>query len=49
MDFFLEKGIETIQFRCGGVKNNVHAVDEFVEIDQLLNTAKLYAITAFNY
>ena len=47
--FFLEKGIETIQFGCGGVQNNVHAPDEFVEISDLLNTTKMYAITALNY
>jgi succinyl-diaminopimelate desuccinylase len=47
--FFMEKGIETIQFGCGGIYNNVHAPDEFVEINDLLNTTKLYAITAWNY
>ena len=47
--FFMEKGIETIQFGCGGIKNNVHAPDEFIEINDLLNTTKLYAIAAWNY
>ena len=47
--YFLERGIETIQLGCGGVENNVHAIDEYIEIDQLVNTAKIYAITALNY
>jgi len=47
--FFLERGIETIQFGCGGIENNVHAADEFIEVDQLLNTTKTYAIAAMNY
>jgi succinyl-diaminopimelate desuccinylase len=47
--WFQEKGIETIEFGCGGGNNNVHAADEFVEINDLLNTTKVFAITALNY
>ncbi|TFG14901.1 MAG: M20 family peptidase [Promethearchaeota archaeon] len=47
--FFMENGIETIQFGCGGVGNNVYGPDEFVNINDLLNTTKMYAITALKY
>jgi succinyl-diaminopimelate desuccinylase len=47
--WFQEKGIETIL--VGGTKgdNNVHAGDEFVYIEDLINLTKIYALTALNY
>lgn len=47
--WFHEKGIETIIMGAGSHHNNVHAEDEFVSIDDLIDTTKIFAITAFNY
>ena len=47
--WFHEKGIETIIMGTGSHKNNVHAEDEFVSIDDLIDTTKIFALTAFNY
>ncbi len=33
----------------GSHKNNVHAEDEFVDIEDLIDTTKIFAITALNY
>ncbi|MFX1316072.1 MAG: M20 family metallopeptidase [Promethearchaeota archaeon] len=46
---FQEKGIETILIGSVREDNNVHCPDEFVYIDDLINTTKLYALTALNY
>lgn len=47
--WFQERGIETILIGTGRNDNNCHAADEFVYIDDLINTTKLYALTALNY
>jgi len=47
--WFHEKGIETILMGTGTHENNVHAEDEFVSIDDLIDTTKIFALTAFNY
>ncbi|MHA1489866.1 MAG: M20 family metallopeptidase [Promethearchaeota archaeon] len=47
--WFQERGIETILIGTIGGDNNAHAEDEFVYIDDLINTTKMYAITALNY
>jgi len=47
--WFHEKGIETIIMGTGTHENNVHAEDEFVSIDDLIDTTKIFALTAFNY
>ncbi len=47
--FFQEHGIETILAGSGGANNNTHAPDEFIEIDDLINTTKIFALTALNY
>jgi acetylornithine deacetylase/succinyl-diaminopimelate desuccinylase family protein len=47
--WFHEKGIETIIMGTGSHENNVHAEDEFVSIDDLIDTTKIFALTAFNY
>jgi len=47
--WFHEKGIETILMGTGSHKNNVHAEDEFVSIDDLIDTTKIFALTSFNY
>ena len=47
--FFQTKGIETILIGPFHGENNYHAQDEFVYIEDLINTAKIYAITALNY
>ena len=47
--WFHEKGIETIIMGTGSHENNVHAEDEFVSINDLIDTTKIFALTAFNY
>jgi len=47
--WFQERGIETVLIGTGRNDTNVHAVDEFVYIDDLINTTKAYALTALNY
>ncbi len=47
--WFQERGIETILIGTIGVDNSAHAEDEFVYIEDLINTTKMYAITALNY
>ncbi len=43
--WFQERGIETIIIGTGLGDNNCHAADEFVYIEDLINTTKLYALT----
>jgi acetylornithine deacetylase/succinyl-diaminopimelate desuccinylase-like protein len=33
----------------GSHENNVHAEDEFVSIEDLIETTKIFALTAFDY
>jgi len=47
--WFHENGIETILMGTGTHENNVHAEDEFVSIDDLIDKTKIFALTAFNY
>lgn len=47
--WFHEKGIETILIGTGTHENNVHAEDEFVSINDLLDTTKIFALTILNY
>ncbi len=47
--FFHESGIECILMGVGTHENNVHAEDEFVSIEDLLATTKIFALTAINY
>ena len=47
--WFQEREIETILMGIGNHKNNVHAEDEFVDIEDLIDTTKIFAITALNY
>ncbi len=47
--FFHEYGIETILMGTGSHENNVHAEDEFVYIDDLIDTTKIFTLTALNY
>lgn len=47
--WFYEKGIEVILMGTGTHENNVHAEDEFVSIDELIETTKIFALTALNY
>lgn len=47
--WFNENGIEVILMGTGTHENNVHAEDEFVSIDELIETTKIFALTAFNY
>ena len=46
---FQKKGIETILIGPFRGENNIHAQDEFVYIDDLINTTKIFAINALNY
>ncbi|MHA1437652.1 MAG: M20 family metallopeptidase [Promethearchaeota archaeon] len=45
--FFQEKGIDTIMIGVNG--GNIHAADEYVDIEDLINTTKVFALTALNY
>ncbi|MFX1324014.1 MAG: M20 family metallopeptidase [Promethearchaeota archaeon] len=47
--WFQERGIETILIGTSRIDNNIHTTDEFVLIDDLINTTKVYALTALNY
>ncbi len=47
--WFQERGIETIIIGTVRGDNNCHVADEFVYIEDLINTTKLYALTALNY
>ncbi|MFW9782836.1 MAG: M20 family metallopeptidase [Candidatus Heimdallarchaeota archaeon] len=47
--WFQERGIETILIGTSRIDNNIHNTDEFVLIDDLINTTKVYALTALNY
>ncbi|MFX1418761.1 MAG: M20 family metallopeptidase [Promethearchaeota archaeon] len=47
--WFQERGIETILIGTGRDDTNAHAADEFVYIDDLIKTTKIYALTALNY
>ena len=47
--WFQERGIETILIGTGRSDNNCHAAAEFVYIEDLINTTKMYALTALNY
>jgi acetylornithine deacetylase/succinyl-diaminopimelate desuccinylase-like protein len=47
--FFHEYGIETIIMGTGSHECNVHSTDEFVRIDDLIDTTKIFALTFLNY
>ena len=47
--FFHEYGIETIIMGTGSHECNVHSTDEFVRIDDLIDTTKIFALTILNY
>ncbi|MBD3195788.1 MAG: M20/M25/M40 family metallo-hydrolase [Candidatus Lokiarchaeota archaeon] len=47
--WFQEKGIETALIGTIRPDNKVHAEDEFVYIEDLINITKIYALTALNY
>ena len=47
--WFQERGIPTILIGSSRGDNNIHAVDEFVHIEDLINTTKLFAISIMNY
>jgi len=46
---FQESGIETLLIGPLRGENNHHAQDEFVYIEDVMNVAKIYALTALNY
>jgi succinyl-diaminopimelate desuccinylase len=45
--FFRAKGIPTVVYGCKG--ENIHSVDEFITIDNLISTTKAYALTAIDF
>jgi len=47
--WFQERNIETILIGTSRVDNKIHSSDEFVYIEDLINTTKMYALTALNY
>ena len=47
--WFVEKGIETIMIGTFREDNFIHSADENVYIDDLINTTKMFAITALKY
>lgn len=47
--WFAEKGIETVMIGTFREDNAIHCADESVLIEDLINTTKLFAITALNY
>jgi acetylornithine deacetylase/succinyl-diaminopimelate desuccinylase-like protein len=47
--FFHQKGIETLLIGAIRGDNNIHSVDEFVYIEDVINLTKIFALTALNY
>ena len=47
--WFAEKGIETVIIGTFREDSVIHCADENVHIDDLINTTKMFAITALNY
>ena len=47
--WFQERGIDTILIGSIRPENKVHAEDEFVYVDDLIDLVKIYALTAYNY
>ena len=47
--WFQEKGIETIIIGGSRMENNIHAPDEFVFIEDLMDLTKIFALTALKY
>ncbi|TFG00874.1 MAG: M20 family peptidase [Promethearchaeota archaeon] len=47
--WFQEKGIDTILIGSIRPENKVHAEDEFVYVDDLIDLIKIYALTAYKY
>ena len=47
--FFAENGIPTIIMGTGTYENNVHAQDEFIKVDELIETTKILALTILNF
>ena len=47
--WFQERNIETILIGSSRVDNKIHSSDEFVYIEDLINTTKMFALTALNY
>ena len=47
MWMFVEKGIPAVNFGCRG--KGLHAKDEYVEIDSVIEVTKIYALTAFDF
>jgi len=45
--FFRAKGIPTVIYGCKG--ENIHGIDEFITVDNLISTTKAYALTAMNF
>jgi succinyl-diaminopimelate desuccinylase len=46
---FKRNGIETLLLGTIRGSNNIHAQDEFVYVDDVINATKVYALTALNY
>ena len=47
--WFQERGIPTILIGSTREDNNIHSADEFVYIEDLINTTKMFALTTLNY
>jgi acetylornithine deacetylase/succinyl-diaminopimelate desuccinylase-like protein len=47
--WFQERGIETVIIGTSRAENNIHTIDENVNIEDLINVTKVYALTALNY
>jgi len=47
--YFHEIGIEVISIGAGSHENNIHAPDEFIKVEDLLETTKIFALTTMNY
>ncbi|KIL48489.1 M20 family metallopeptidase [Jeotgalibacillus soli] len=47
--WFIEQGIPGINFGPGTSDNNLHSYDEFMEIEDLIQTTKILAVLAKNY
>lgn len=49
VNYMFEKGIKGVNWGPGDLSMGIHGANEYVPIDQILDAAKLYAVTAINW
>lgn len=49
VNYLFERGIPGINWGPGDLTMGVHGTNEYVPVDQVLNAAKVYTMTAINW